>query len=230
MSAFQVFGKAKRKSTLPGEYCRKAETQKNWLLERPMVEPWGLIEHNVENLTNICIEKKHTVFFEKQKKTSYAENIFFLSSKKKVVLKASEGKRSRPEQVEGERISPLEDRTRDCGKSLGWLGSRSERLIKLAYIWFLAKCISVQLWMIFFLNLGEFMRMGGSKLLRSRENNKFQKRFFKRKTLGAKVLSQKGKNPQSTKRSQNNCPVETKVFFQKRSSDRLGSSHSGMKA
>ena len=51
---------------------------------------------------------------------------------KKVILKASEGKRPRPEQVEGWRISALEDRTRDCGKSLGGLGSRSERLIKLA--------------------------------------------------------------------------------------------------
>lgn len=38
---------AKCKSTLPGEYCRKAETQKNWLLERPLVERWGLIENNV---------------------------------------------------------------------------------------------------------------------------------------------------------------------------------------
>lgn len=38
---------AKRTSTLPGEYRRKAETQKNWLLERTMVECWGLIENNV---------------------------------------------------------------------------------------------------------------------------------------------------------------------------------------
>ena len=38
---------AKCQNTLPGEYCRKAETQKNWLLERLMVEPWGLNENNV---------------------------------------------------------------------------------------------------------------------------------------------------------------------------------------
>ena len=39
------FQKEKISNTLPGEYFRKKETQKNWLLERPMVEPWGLIEN-----------------------------------------------------------------------------------------------------------------------------------------------------------------------------------------
>jgi hypothetical protein len=78
------------------------------------------------------------------------------------------------------------------------------------------------------MNLWEFIGVGGSKLLRSSENNKFHECFFKRKTLGAKVQSQKGNNPQSTKRSLNNCRVEKKVLKQKPSLDRLGSSQSGM--
>lgn len=58
-----------------------------------------------------------------------------------VIIKAPEDERPRPEQVEGRINSALEDRTRDCGSSLGRLGSRSERLIKLVHSWFFAKCI-----------------------------------------------------------------------------------------
>jgi len=64
---------------------------------------------------------------------------FFIS--RHVMIKAPEDERPRPEQVEGWVEPAMEDRTRDCGNSLGRLGSRSERLIKLVHSWLSAKCI-----------------------------------------------------------------------------------------
>jgi hypothetical protein len=57
----------------------------------------------------------------KQKKAAIYYNLYFIfyALTKTVILKAPEGKRPKPEQVERQIISAIDDRTGDCGNSLG---------------------------------------------------------------------------------------------------------------
>jgi hypothetical protein len=96
-------------------------------------------------------------------------------------------RRKMPEEV-------LEGRTRECGKILGRLMIRGERLNKLGDSWFSAKSILVECELYFFSGRVTY-RMMGIYILLSSVKLQIGKKITSKQTVSDKICCQKGKSP-----------------------------------
>ena len=122
-----------------------------------------------------------------------------------------------------------EDRTRVCGKILGWFVIRGERPIKLRDSWFSAKSILVERLETLFRGRALNKRWGRKVLLNLLKLRIRNQMNLSRQTKDAKIFGQEGNSPDYTLRSSNIVKWEN-VENQKLSASRLGSSHLLMKA
>jgi len=88
-----------------------------------------------------------------------------------------------------------EDRTRECGKILGWFVTRSERLIKLRDSWFSAKSILVERLKNFVKGRALDKWWGLTVLLNLLKLRMLTLMTLSRQTMGAKIHSRKGNSP-----------------------------------